>query len=120
MKAATPRCTPVTMTLDAAWATFKPELLSVTEDVFSDEDYADYPEKATLVEDIKADRMSPDVLSEIEDCLQRDWCRGAEKLAALVILAETGRLDVYDPKTQRIGRKPKTRIINGVRYETWE
>lgn len=93
------------------------ELLAVTKDTWSESDYDDAPERRQMVADIEAGLFTPDVLDEVEDCLDRDWCAEVPRTrrAFLTVLADAGRLDVFDPFAVYT-RRPKTLVINEVRY----
>lgn len=102
---------------DATRALVQRELLAVTKDTWSESDYDDAPERRQMVADIEAGLFTPDVLDEMEDCLSRDWCAEVPRVhrAFLTVLAEAGRLDVFDPFTV-YSRRPRTTVIGEVRY----
>ena len=111
----TPRRTPLTFTPSEAWRRFHPELLAVTVENWNEADYEDDPEKRPLAAAIEAGNLTPAVLSEVQSCLDRDWCAGPVHDAALVVLATHGRLDPFDPHAV-YSRRMRTRVINGTRY----
>jgi acetyl-CoA carboxylase alpha subunit len=86
------------------------------------EDTAEEDEEAaeafgTAAEDIKARKLSDDVLDEAEECLDRDWCSGVTRASFLKVLADAGRLPRYNPNTITFGRrKPKPIEIDGIQY----
>jgi hypothetical protein len=106
----------ITMRPSEAWRIFQPELLAVTADNWTEEDYAEEPERRQLAADVEAGNITPAVLDEVEDCLMRDWCAGKVLQAALVVLAAHGRLEVHDPSTVTLGRRIATTVINGTCY----
>lgn len=103
------------MTPSAAWRIFHPELVAVTVDNWSDDDYADEPSRRQLAADIEAGNLTPDVLSEIENCTRRDWCTGRVLTAALTVLAAHGQLDEFDANAT-YSRRPRTRVLLGKRW----
>lgn len=100
------------MTPSEAWKIFQPELAAVTVDNWTEDDYADEPEFVQLAADIEAGVLSKGVLDEIQSCLDRDWCTGRIKTAALTVLAANGGLDEFSP-TSTYSRKMKTRTLLG-------
>ena len=103
------------MTAAQAWQVFHPELLAVTVDNWSDDDYEDDPDKRQLAADIEAGLLTPGVLSEVEHCLTRDWCTGRLLTAALTVLAAHGCLEEFDPAAV-CSRRPRTRVLLGKRW----
>lgn len=105
------------MTPAEAWRIFHPELVAVTVDNWSEEHFEEYPEFRQLAADIEAGNLTDDVLKEIFSCLNRDWCSGRIKTAALTVLAANNKLMKHDPNAMRLGRKPKLRTLLGVVWE---
>lgn len=106
---------PLTLSAADAWKVMKPELSAATVDIWSDEDFLDEPSRHQMLADMEDDVISPDILEEIENKMDADWCAGKVLDAALVLLAEHGRLDRFSPDAV-MTRRPKTKVINGVRY----
>lgn len=106
---------PINILPSAAWRSFLPELVSVTVDIWGEDDYADDPAKELFAANLDKGNLTADVLDEIDDCLTRDWCVGRLQHLAWVILAANGRMDVYDPNAVST-RRLKTQVINGTRY----
>jgi len=106
---------PITLDVEKALAVVWLELDAVTVDNWTDEDYADEPLYRALADDITARRLTVGVLDEVEQCLGRDWCRGAIRSAFEVVLAAQDRMERFDPATT-YSRRPRTRVINGTRY----
>jgi len=98
-----------------AWRRFLPELQAVTVDIWTEGDYEDEPARRQLAADIEAGVLTIGVLDEIADCLDRDWCAGAIKTAALTVLAAHGRLDEFDPAAT-YSRRMRTRVLLGKRW----
>lgn len=105
----------LTLAPSEAWKRFHPELVAVTVDIWSEQDYDDEPDRRQLAADIEAGNITPDVLDEIEHCLSADWCVGAVRDAAHVVLAANGELEVFDPAAY-YSRRMRTQVINGTRY----
>ena len=104
------------MTADAAWKLFYPELVAVTVDNWTDEDYEDEPTRQQCAVDIAAGNITPDVLDEIESCQGRCWCdKGQMKTALLTLLAAHNRLDKFDPNAT-YSRRPRTLVLLGERW----
>lgn len=93
----------------------KQELLAITEDIWSDEDYEEEPSRHQVVEDIKKGNSTSDVLDERENRLDTDWCQGRLKRKFLVILVKAGRLEEFNPSAM-YSKSPKTMVIEGKRY----
>jgi hypothetical protein len=103
------------MTLSEAWKIFQPELQAVYGDNWSEDDYTEDPDKRQLAHDVEMGAITNAVLSEIENCLTRDWCAGRVLTAALTVLAAHNKLDEFRA-TDVYSQRPKTRIILGKRY----
>jgi hypothetical protein len=103
------------MTPSEAWKIFQPELQAVTSENWSDDDYAEDPDKCRLAANVEAGNLTPDVLDEINHCTGRDWCTGRVLTAALTVLAAHDRLEAYDENTT-YSRRPTTRVILGKRW----
>lgn len=104
------------MTPSEAWRIFHPELLDVTVDNWTEEDFEDEPTRRQCANDIEKGNITPDVLDEVESCLGRDWCRGKIERAALTVLAANGRLEKFDPQATYWPRRPRTIVLLGERW----
>ena len=93
------------------------ELRAVTADTWSDADYEDAPERRQLVADVAAGVFSDDVLEEMTDCLDRDWCAEVPvvRRAFWAVLARHGELERFDSRTI-YSRRPRTTVVDGERY----
>jgi hypothetical protein len=92
------------------------ELLAASAETWSEDDYEEEPSRRRLVADIEAGRITPDVLDFIEDVWDRDWYGPKEHRAFLSVLARAGRLERWSPDHVWYGRKPRTMVVDGVRY----